>query len=90
MIASTHSVHPLAPEFRSEDGTKPIAPVAHRFVADLDTPLMQEILHVAQRQREPNLEHHRQADDLWARLEVTERGALGHAVRLAGCPDRLK
>jgi hypothetical protein len=47
-------------------------------VADLDTSLVKQIFDIAQRQREPNLEHHRQADDLWARFEVAERGALGH------------
>ena len=45
---------------------------------------------LAQRQREPNVEHHRQADDLWARLEVAERGALGHQTRLDGHPGPLK
>jgi hypothetical protein len=50
----------------------------HCFMANLDTTLVQEILHVAQRQRKPNVQHHRQADDLWARFEVAERGALGH------------
>jgi hypothetical protein len=33
---------------------------------------------------------YRQADDLLARIEVAERGTLGHQVRLDGCPDRLK
>jgi hypothetical protein len=47
-------------------------------VSDLDTSLVKQIFDIAQRQREPNLEHHRQADDLWARFEVAERGALGH------------
>jgi hypothetical protein len=47
-------------------------------VADLDTSLVKQIFDIAQRQREPNLEHHRQADDLWARFEGAERGALGH------------
>jgi hypothetical protein len=52
-------------------------------MADLDAALMQEILHVAQRQRKADVQHHRQADDLGARLEVAEGGAFCHTVRLA-------
>jgi hypothetical protein len=48
-------------------------------MADLDAPPVQEILDVAQRKREAETEHHRQADDLGARLEVAERRVFGHA-----------
>ncbi len=51
---------------------------------------MKEVLYVAERQREANVEHHRQADDLGACLEVTEREAFANAKRLARCPARLK
>lgn len=59
-------------------------------MADLDPAFVQQVFDVAQRQRELNVVLHRQADDLWARLEVAERGALGHQVRLAGNPDHLR
>ena len=59
-------------------------------MADLDTALMQQLLDVAKRQRETNVEHHCQADDLWARLEVAEGGAFGHPAKLAKRHDRLK
>lgn len=49
---------------RAEHRTKPVLPVAHRFVADLATPLKQKIFDVTQRQRKPNVKHHRQADHL--------------------------
>ena len=49
VFAPTHSVHPLAPQIRSEHGTKPVPPIAHRFVADLYTTLVQQILHITQR-----------------------------------------
>lgn len=61
-----------------------------RLMADLDPALMQQVFDVAQRQRKPNGEHHRQANDLRAGTRVAERGALGHAIRRSGCPDRLK
>ena len=58
--------------------TKPVPPVAHCFVANLDPALMQEAFNVVQRQREPNVRHHLQGDDLSAGLEVAEWWALGH------------
>ena len=48
------------------------------FAADLDTAFMQQVLHVAKRQRETNVEHHCQADDVWGCLEVAQglRGVI--------------
>ena len=39
---------------------------------------MKEVLQVAKRQRETNVEHHCQADDVWASLEVAQglRGVI--------------
>ncbi len=37
-----------------------------------------------------DVEHHGQADDLGARFEVPERGALGHLIRLGGKVSPLK
>jgi hypothetical protein len=59
-------------------------------VSDLDTSLVKQIFDIAQRQREPNLEHHRQADDLWARFEVAEGGTHGHPAKLEDGPAGLK
>jgi hypothetical protein len=47
-------------------------------VADLDTVFMVQAFNVVQRQREPNVRHHLQGDDLSAGLEVAEWWALGH------------
>lgn len=90
MTARAHRFRPSTPDLGCEHRTEPVPPEAHCFVADLDAPFVPKILDVAQRQREPDVEHHRQADDLRARLEVAERGALGHQRRLAGHPRRLK
>ena len=59
-------------------------------MADLDATFMQEILDLAQREREPDVKHHRQADDLRARLEVPEGAGLGHGQKLSRRPARLK
>ena len=59
-------------------------------MTDLDPAFVEQVFDVAQRNREPDLEHHRQADDLWARLEVAEQGTVAHVGRPASRPDRLK
>ncbi len=85
-----HRPDPLAPDLSSEHRAKPLPPLTNGLVADLDTTLVEEVLDVSKRQREPDVEHHRQADDLRARLELVKRGAFGHPARLATRPARLK
>lgn len=41
-------------------------------MADLDALLMQQIFHVAERQRKPDLQHYHQADNLGAGFEVPQ------------------
>jgi hypothetical protein len=61
-------------------------PVPDALVAELDAALMQQILDVPEREREADVHHHRQADDLGARLEPLEGlgwgMAEGHSARL--------
>ena len=49
----------------------------------LDPACMQKIFDIAKRQRDPDVEHRGEADNLGTRLEVLVGGALGHAERLA-------
>lgn len=58
-------------------------------MADLDAAFMQMVLDIAERQREPDVHHHGQANDLGRGLEVPEREALGHPARLGDRPARL-
>ena len=53
-------------------------------MADLDPALVQQIFYIAERRREPDVEHHRQTNDLRARLELAKRGAFRHAPKFAG------
>jgi hypothetical protein len=46
-------------------------------MADLHAALVQEVLDVPEREREPDIEHHRETDDLGAGLEPLERTGLG-------------
>jgi hypothetical protein len=40
---------------------------------DVDPESLQQINHITEREREPNVKHHRQADDLRACFKVTKR-----------------
>ena len=73
-----HSLDPFAPDLGGEHRAEPVPPEPHGLMADLDAALVQEVLDVAQRERVSDIEHHGQADDLGAGLEVPEGGALGH------------
>jgi hypothetical protein len=55
-------------------------------MSDLDASLVQQVLYITERQREPDVEHHRQKDYLGAGLEVAERGASGHLEGRPGAP----
>ena len=60
------------------------------LIANVDAALVEQILDIPKRQREADVEHHRQADDLGARLEVLKRGKFCHDRTLAGALPRLK
>src|SRR6056297_3130124 len=88
--AGAHALDPPLSYLGGEDRTEPMPPEPDGLVADVDAPFMEQILDVAKRQREPDVQHHRQADDLWARLEIAEGAAFGHLRTLASALTRLK
>jgi len=55
-----HPIHPLPSDISREQLLEAVPPQPHRLVADIDTPLEQQILDVAQRQRGPPGHHHHQ------------------------------
>jgi hypothetical protein len=59
-------------------------------VTDVDDPFMEQILDSVKRQRKPDVEQYRQADDLWARLETAEGAAFGYLRTLDSALPRLK
>src|SRR6056297_1444010 len=89
-VAGFHAPDAPLPDLGGEHRPKPVPPEPNRLVTDLDTTLVQQILNVPERQREPDVHHDRQADDLGRRLEVLEGVAFGHLGTLAGAMPRLK
>lgn len=77
------------PEARRKHRTKPVPPVAHRFMADLDAKVLQQVLDPAQRYRDLNLKHQRQTDCLRAGPGVAERRALRHSFTQEQRDDRF-
>ena len=65
-------------------------PKPHRFVAYVDATLVQHVLHIAKRQREPDVEHYRKANDFGAGLEIAKGAAFCHPTTLGGHHPCLK
>jgi hypothetical protein len=59
-------------DLRRKHRTKTVPPEPYRLLADIDTSSKQKILDLPQRQRIPDADHHRQADNLGRRIERTE------------------
>jgi hypothetical protein len=59
-------------------------------MTDIDAALVQQILDIPEREREPDVQHHRQADHLGRRFEIAKRGAFCHSGTLFGRPARFK
>jgi hypothetical protein len=67
-----------------------LPPKPDGLVANLDAALMKQILGFPQRKREADVQHHRQTDDLGARLEPLEGASLGHGRTLFSPLPRRK
>ena len=81
-----HRLHPAAPDLRCGNRPEPVPPEAHRLMCDIDPALVQQVLHIQERQWIPDIHHHCEADDLAAGLEVAENARVAHPVRLAALP----
>ena len=69
---------PFLADLSSKQRTKSVPPKSNRLIADVDAAFVQQILHVPKRQRETDIHHHGQTDDLGARLEVAKWAAFCH------------
>ena len=88
-LARFHAFDPALPDLRSKHRAEPMPPEPNRFIADLDAALMQQVLDVAERQRETDVQHHRQADNFRATLKALERVRFRHDPKLRDRPARL-
>ena len=56
---SPHPARPITTDFGGKHRAKSIPPKPNRLMANIDALLMQQILHIPQRQRVANVKHHR-------------------------------
>lgn len=74
------ALNPPLLDLGCEHWPEPLPSKSDSFVADIDPAFMQQVLDIAERKREPDIEHQGQANDLGAGLEVLEGGSFGHAT----------
>src|SRR5680860_151120 len=70
--------------------SEPQPPQPDRLLADVNAALMEEVFDVSKRQREADIHHHGQSNDLGRRLKVP-KWAMGHGaanLRLTGRSDK--
>jgi hypothetical protein len=63
--ACPHFLNSFPANFSGEHRAKSVPPEADGFMADFDTALMQQVLHIPGRKRETDVQHHCQMDDFW-------------------------
>jgi hypothetical protein len=89
-VAGSPAFYAALPDFGGEERAKAMPPKPDGLMADLDAALMQQVLDVPQREREPDVHHDRQADDLGRRLEVLEGAGFAHLGTLLSPLPRRK
>ena len=71
---------------------EPVDPLPDRLVANVDAAFERQVLNVAQRQREADVQHHHELDHLRRAVEPAERvmrlGFAGHTPRVDGSAYR--
>ncbi len=83
-------LHTLSSDLRSKHRPEPVPPISDSFVAHVDASLVQQIFDIPKRERETDVQHNRQADDLGTGFKVFERRGSGHGQKLRNHPARLK
>ncbi|NRB20429.1 MAG: hypothetical protein HRU33_23580 [Rhodobacteraceae bacterium] len=83
---STKVLNPFPSDLRGEQRPKAIPPKPHSLMTDFDPALMQKILHIPERQGEPDGQHHRKADDVERRFKISKCTAFCHPETLGEPP----
>ncbi len=89
-VLLTRPLDTLPPYLSSKHRAKPVPPISDSFVAHIDASLVQQIFDIPKRERESDVQHHGQADDLRTGFKVFERGRSGHGQKLRTRPAPLK
>jgi len=87
---STKLLNPFPSDIGRKHRAKSVPPEPHGLVANVDPSLVQQVFYIPPRKRKPNIQHHRQKNDLGAAVEVLERVAFCHGWMLQNRPTRLK
>jgi len=75
-VAGFHTGNTPLLDLRREHRAKPIPQKANGFVAHIDATFVKQILHVAKREGEPDVQHYRKADDLRTGFEIAKWGTF--------------
>ena len=73
----SHRLYALGTDIGGKLWAEPVPSVPHRPVADFDPARVRSVFDISKRQREPDVEHHWQANDLGARLEIAKGAVSG-------------
>ena len=76
------------PDLGGKQRAKAVSPISYLFVTDINAPFVEHILDLPKGEREPHIQHHCAADDLWRAIEITE--GIVHRWRLGDLTSRLK
>jgi len=88
-VAGLHAIFEPLADLGGEDWAEAVPPIPDCLVADTDTPFAQEAFDVAQRKREPDVDHHRESNDFRAIVESIKGIEFHHGQKLRGRPARL-
>jgi hypothetical protein len=78
-----HRQDPAFPDLSRKNRLEPVPSRQHRIMHDVDAAFVEQTLHIPQRQRVANMQHHHETDDLGHGLEVAKNAGATHPVRLA-------
>lgn len=88
--ARAHALDAALSDLDRKNRPKSMPPEPDSLVAYVDSALVQQVFDISQRQGEPNVQHHGQADDLGARLEIANGVRFARLGKLRRPADRLK
>lgn len=84
-----HLLNSFAADYSGEHRVEAVPPISNRFVANVDTALVQQVLYIPQRQRKANIQHDCEADNLGAAVKTIEWVCFDNEDRLQKRPARL-